>query len=495
MTTKLEVRHFIVREASWEKEGYQLSNIRKLVFIVEQKVPAEEEWDGRDESSWHWIATDEDDVPIGTARLLPDGQIGRMAVLPHFRGCGVGRALLEKAVDKARHLGFREVFLNAQSHALAFYERAGFSKEGEEFEEAGIPHFRMTQSLRPLDDKVQRRAASGSGSVISIRDFDTREVAFHAMGTVIRKVRELVLVRETGLPAALIGDDADPEAIHWIAEATDGMVTGVLRMSRDGEISRLAVLPEYRGHGVAHSLLELAEARALRLGLAEVRLDALARLDGFYQRAGYTASGEPREIEGFMHQTYRKPLRVTKSGIRKDAVASTDPGPVSTDHALGGDGRLILLRKEEDFRNIIQAMAAQANHILRIYSPVLEHKLFNVPDLREIISALARKNRHTRIEILMFDSHRVVKNGHVLLEIARKLSSSIRMKIVHPDYRQQNHEYVLADHCGVIYRLDHEVYEGYANFNDVTDCSRLGRQFSRAWESGLEDPNLRQLRI
>ena len=82
-----------------------------------------------------------------------------------------------------------------------------------------------------------------------------------------------------------------------------------------------------------------------------------------------------------------------------------------------------------------------------------------------------------------------------MLDLSRKLSSSIKMKIVHPDYRRLNHEYVLADGAGVVYRLDHEEFDGYANFADVTDCSRLSRQFTAAWESGLIDPNLRQIRI
>ena len=125
--SELSLRDFNIVEASWAQDGSVLSNIRKLVFIVEQKVPQEEEWDGQDEDSWHWLATDNNDRPIGTARLLPDGQIGRMAVLAEFRGRGIGAALLERAVEKARHLGMSSVFLNAQTHAIAFTKKPGSS--------------------------------------------------------------------------------------------------------------------------------------------------------------------------------------------------------------------------------------------------------------------------------------------------------------------------------------------------------------------------------
>lgn len=135
---------FNIREADWSRDRKALSNIRRVVFILEQNVPRDQEWDDRDQECWHWLATDGEENPIGTARLLPDGKIGRMAVLREYRKLGVGAALLEAAVSKARRLAMGGVFLDAQAHALGFYERGGFTAEGEAFEEAGILHYRMT---------------------------------------------------------------------------------------------------------------------------------------------------------------------------------------------------------------------------------------------------------------------------------------------------------------------------------------------------------------
>jgi GNAT superfamily N-acetyltransferase len=112
MPSHLKVRDFLIRQADWPKDNQLLSNLRRLVFIVEQQVPQEEEWDGQDETAQHWLATDHQDHGIGTARLLPSGQIGRMAVLAEHRGSGVGAALLEAAVNYARQLGFSSVFLS-----------------------------------------------------------------------------------------------------------------------------------------------------------------------------------------------------------------------------------------------------------------------------------------------------------------------------------------------------------------------------------------------
>ena len=149
---------FNIREADWNVDAEQLSNIRRLVFIVEQKVPQEAEWDGRDDSCWHWLATDLADLPMGTCRLLPDGQIGRMAVLSNYRRRGIGAALLRTAIEKARHLGFSNVYLHAQTHAIGFYQQLGFKKNGQEFVEAGIPHYQMTQGLKRLENKLQLKA-------------------------------------------------------------------------------------------------------------------------------------------------------------------------------------------------------------------------------------------------------------------------------------------------------------------------------------------------
>ena len=497
MNERINIPNFTVREADWTTEGNLLSNIRRLVFIVEQNVPEEEELDGRDEDSWHWIALYNDDVAIGTGRLLSDGQIGRMAVLDKFRGEGVGAALLEQAVDKARHLGFTEVFLNAQTHALNFYERAGFIAVGNEFDEAGIPHQKMIRQFEPLDDNVKRVEATEASAFLSVKNFDLREVNFADHSKIIKEIRRLVFVVELTLPPSLTMDDLDDEAIQWIAEDKSGHMIGTIRMSDRGEISRLAVVSEHRQEGVGHSLVELAITKAIRLGLAEVKLDALTVLDNFYTKMGFKKQGDPFDGHGIAHQHYTKSIAFDelRKNVQRPAVIGSHFSDSEATYKLGKDKNLIMLRREEDFRNIILEMASQATGSLRIFSPVLEHKLFNSLDLREICSALARKNKYTKIEILLYDSHRIIKNNHVMLDLSRKLSSSIKMKIVHPDYRRLNHEYVLADGAGVVYRLDHEEFDGYANFADVTDCSRLSRQFTAAWESGLIDPNLRQIRI
>ncbi|MHB0974044.1 MAG: GNAT family N-acetyltransferase [Thiobacillus sp.] len=138
---------FLISATGWVRDAARLGAVRRAVFIDEQGVPEEMEWDAHDAVSAHWLAIAEDGSPIGCARLLPDGHIGRMAVLPAWRGRGVGRALLAAILRAAQERGHRTLMLSAQTHAAGFYARAGFAVVGEEYEEAGIPHVAMRKSL------------------------------------------------------------------------------------------------------------------------------------------------------------------------------------------------------------------------------------------------------------------------------------------------------------------------------------------------------------
>lgn len=138
---------FTLIETDWTRDAPRLAVVRRTVFIEEQGVPEALEWDEHDPVSVHFLALAQDGTPIGCARLLPGGHIGRMAVLSAWRGRGVGRALLAAAIDAARVRGHATLNLSAQTHAAAFYARAGFVVDGAEYEEAGIPHVAMKKAL------------------------------------------------------------------------------------------------------------------------------------------------------------------------------------------------------------------------------------------------------------------------------------------------------------------------------------------------------------
>ena len=138
----------IIRIADWHNPEDQkaLRMIRQRVFIEEQGVPVELEWDEFDASSIHFLASI-DNKPVATARLKPDGQIGRMAVLSPYRHQGVGSALLEFVIQLAKNENRKALHCHAQTSALDFYQRHGFNTYGGEFDDAGIPHLAMNIQL------------------------------------------------------------------------------------------------------------------------------------------------------------------------------------------------------------------------------------------------------------------------------------------------------------------------------------------------------------
>ncbi|CBK43435.1 putative Acetyltransferase, GNAT family [Nitrospira defluvii] len=144
-----------VELTDWTTTGSAIRAIRETVFIHEQGVPVELEWDGLDSACAHVLAWNNRGEAIGTARMQQNGTIGRMAVLKDWRGRGVGRALLRTLLDLATRRGLSRVTLSAQTHALGFYERAGFDVVGEPFIDAGIPHRKMVKELYGVADTVQ----------------------------------------------------------------------------------------------------------------------------------------------------------------------------------------------------------------------------------------------------------------------------------------------------------------------------------------------------
>ncbi|MFD6763617.1 GNAT family N-acetyltransferase [Streptomyces roseolus] len=151
---------YTVREAVADEDREACFAVRREVFVEEQGVPAEIEYDTYDATAVHVLAVRADGVPLGTGRLLHGadatvktgadasvGSLGRLAVAGAARGLGVGAALVRAIEDAARERGLTAVDLHAQTHALGFYERLGYVAYGGEFPDAGIPHRAMRRVL------------------------------------------------------------------------------------------------------------------------------------------------------------------------------------------------------------------------------------------------------------------------------------------------------------------------------------------------------------
>ena len=142
-----------LRVGSWEALGADAARVRTQVFVQEQRIPMEMEWDEADRTAVHAVLTNRLGQPVATGRLLEHaagvGRIGRMAVHRVLRGGRLGRRILQALLEEARRRGDTEVMLHAQHSARGFYARQGFADRGEPFDEVGIPHQEMVLALAP----------------------------------------------------------------------------------------------------------------------------------------------------------------------------------------------------------------------------------------------------------------------------------------------------------------------------------------------------------
>jgi predicted GNAT family N-acyltransferase len=136
-----------VKSANWAEDEAAIKSVRIPVFVEEQQVPFEIDFDTHDATAEHWLALDANNQPVGTARMRSDGHFGRMAVLKNHRHKGIGRLIMAAAIDYAVVSGMQKIHLYAQLTALPFYQSAGFTAYGEVFLEAGMEHIAMLKQL------------------------------------------------------------------------------------------------------------------------------------------------------------------------------------------------------------------------------------------------------------------------------------------------------------------------------------------------------------
>lgn len=144
---KVSLMSVEIRQVSWRTDKNALRSIRHKVFVQEQRVAENLEWDGLDEKAIHLLAVSSDNIPVATARMLANAHIGRMAVLRSWRQQGIGSTLLLSLIEIASKQGHSQVALDAQVHAVAFYESFGFIVTSHVFMDAGIPHKKMRRVI------------------------------------------------------------------------------------------------------------------------------------------------------------------------------------------------------------------------------------------------------------------------------------------------------------------------------------------------------------
>lgn len=260
---------FTIRQADWPQERSLLRAVREPVFVMEQGVPLDMEWDDDDLMAYHLLALDSRQRPIGTARLLGSGQIGRMAVLPEWRGRGVGRALLERLLQQAASHGMQHIFLFAQISAEPFYAKAGFTPVGEVFEEAGILHRKM---------ELQRAGGETEETELSLPTLGQTGDLFHLHNPEEHLIHAAAMTRQAKRDLSIFTLDLDPQVFDQPA-FLDAFKTLALR----SRYTRIRILLQentlvlQRGH----RLIELAQRLPSVIEIRKPNEDYIDHPEGF----------------------------------------------------------------------------------------------------------------------------------------------------------------------------------------------------------------------
>jgi predicted GNAT family N-acyltransferase len=240
---------YSIRQANWPEDRELLRQVREPVFVAEQGVPLEMEWDDDDIMAHHLIVLDNRQRPIGTARLLGSGQIGRMAVLPEWRGQGIGSALLERLLQQAKLAGLSKLFLHAQTEAEKFYTRAGFTPVGKIFQEADIPHRKMVMML-------DESAAEEPALDLDLPQLGVSDELFHLHTQEEHLIHAAGMLRQTKRDMALFTYDLDP-AVYDQPPFLEAFKALALR-SRHSRL-RILLQDDTLVQQQGHRLLELAQ--------------------------------------------------------------------------------------------------------------------------------------------------------------------------------------------------------------------------------------------
>lgn len=295
---------FHIEAADYRRDFDQLRAIRDEVFVRGQNVPLHIELDALDPLCLHVIARSDGGEAIGTGRLLPDGRVGRMAVLEPWRGRGVGGSMLERLVEIARARGLQRVELHSQAHARDFYERHGFEAYGEHFLEAGIEHVHMRRALGT--DPIERPPSPELLTIDSERE--ARAISLE----LLQRARHRVSVFARDLDPALLGAPEAVEALrHLLARGRGVEVRILLQEPASLQRAQHPWLP------LMQRLSSLIQVRQVSEPIDQQNPMALLLNDagGFFQRplasrfegsAGLQAEGRRRQLQNQFDELWER---------------------------------------------------------------------------------------------------------------------------------------------------------------------------------------------
>ncbi|WP_250658293.1 hypothetical protein [Alkalimarinus coralli] len=184
-----------------------------------------------------------------------------------------------------------------------------------------------------------------------------------------------------------------------------------------------------------------------------------------------------------------------EKSTRFEAQDNNEKAPGNKLLRLGEDQSTQLFSNPEEQKRLTASMLCQATHKVKILSHHLNREIYDNEPIRGALSELARSNSRSEVQLLIVDERPLVASSHRLIELMRRLPSSIHLKVINKAYPYDESAMVLADRYGVIYQKENSIYEGFANFNSAGRNKQLSEIFDNLWSYGLASTELRELKL
>lgn len=293
-------------------------------------------------------------------------------------------------------------------------------------------------------------------------------------------LRNAVFAADQGI-AREEADADDPAADHVLARTRDGLAIGCGRLTQRGELSRMAVLPQWRGQGVGAALLRHLIERAQSFGLRRLSLHANAAATEFYARFGFATSGAPFEALGIVHQAMQLEL------------PQPLPHPALLRPAVASDSKRLTATRASELHDALLQLIEGAKHELCLYTRDFDPPVLSQIDISDAVRRVALSGRMASIKILLQDSTRAAREGHRLVDLAQRLSSLIRIRTPSQDDLGYAGAFAVNDQGGFLYRPFGDRYEAEGDLHYAPRRDELKRYFDDVWERAEPTAELRRL--
>jgi predicted GNAT family N-acyltransferase len=302
-------------------------------------------------------------------------------------------------------------------------------------------------------------------------DYQVEVVSWHVQRETLRSIRGKVFIEEQNVPQDIEWDDQDEDATHFLL-TQNTVVLACGRLLPDGKVGRMAVLKDQRGKGLGRMLLNAMVEHARNKGMHRLYLHAQQHAAVFYQGAGFEAFGEAFEEAGIRHLAMELSTNFT-----------------------GADAFITNVQYPRPFDTLALNLAQTARRNIRIYSTQLDPLVFDSEELASAMITLAQRGRFSDIRILINDARPMSKRGHRLLNLSRRLSSTIKIRVVEEHPELPDATYLVRDTNGVVYKPDDRNKPGFYEPDSRASAKRFVTQFDYLWNWGKVDPRLQLLRL